>query len=617
MPDVMPGVLAVMWPIALFVWVSAASIFPTLQTATSEGPPVELRVVVQDRSGRLLTDVEPDEFELELNGRTQRIDRVAFVDMTAAHTRLSRLFFIVFDEPHLTPASLKRAQSAANALVARQFHQGDLAGVYADGQLVGDRLMTDRDAVSRAIKRAHVAPRVDDAPLLEPFRPGCDPDRPVDCAPAVDRFHANAEMADDARAAGRATAMLPALIGTLTRVVGPKAVLLLSEAPMAGGSARLLDETLEAASRADARLYVFDLGASTTANGDVDRLAGESGGFVARGAGSFDGAAEQVARDADVFYVLGFRPDGAADGKARRVTVRTRRGEATVRVRQVLDPAGAPSVALPAGAVRWEALRAAPVAVETAVPVAPPAAPDVPFNAGVVVPAATSATEAMRVRPMAARSADRVDRGGWTDTNAEAGWLAYQRGDLEAARTALAAATQRPGTLTWVRYTLGTSNYALGHFGEAAADWEIVRARHPEYGPVYFDLAAAYVQLKDRGKAIAVLRAAKARWPLDAEVYNDLGTVQAAAGLTEEAIRTFQEGTQAAPNEPTTYLNLAAALDLKYTSLRRYNAEAKRYLGNDRERDDAIRMYERYIALGGPYVDQARKAIERLKTSSR
>ena len=265
----------------------------------------------------------------------------------------------------------------------------------------------------------------------------------------------------------------------------------------------------------------------------------------------------------------------------------------------------------------WEAMRAKPVVVETAAPAEAAAAPDVPIAAGVVVPAAPSASPAMRLRPMAARSADRVDSGGWTDTNAEAGWQAYQRGDLETARTALSAAAMRPGALTWVRYALGTSNYALGRFSEAAADWETVRTRHPEYAPVYFDLADAYVQLKDRAKAIAVLRAAKERWPLDAEVYNDLGTVQAAAGATDEAIRTFQEGTQVAPNEPTTYLNLAAALDLKYTSQRRYNADAKRYLGNDRDRDEAIRTYERYIALGGPYVDQARQAIERLKAASR
>jgi tetratricopeptide (TPR) repeat protein len=324
-----------------------------------------------------------------------------------------------------------------------------------------------------------------------------------------------------------------------------------------------------------------------------------------------------VARDADAFYVLGFRLDGDANGSARRVTVKTRRAGVTVRVRRVLSASGTAALALPAGAVRWEALRSAPGAVEAAAPVAPPVAPAAPFNAGVVVPAAPSSAAAMRMRPIAARSADGVESGEWTDTNAEAGWQAYQRGDLEAARTALSAATRRPGALTWVRYALGTSNYGLGRFNEAATDWEHVRLRHPEYEPVYFDLASAYVQLKDRAKALAVLRAAKERWPLDAEVYNDLGTVQAAAGATDDAIRTFQEGTQAAPNEPTTYLNLAAALDLKYTSNRRYNADAKAWLGNDRERDDAIRMYERYIALGGPYVDQARRAIDRLKTAPR
>ena len=624
MPGVMKRLLAFGWLFVFFVTLCAgpAGQTPSQAAATSERPLVELRVIVQDRSGRLLTDVEPDEFELECDGRVQQIERVAFADLGAARSRLSRTFVIVFDEPHLTPAGLKRAQTAANVLITKQFHPGDLGGVYADGQLVGNRLLTDKDALARAIKRAHVVTRVDEAPLIEPFRPGCDPDRPADCARGGadlvgDRFQANAAtIAEDTRAAGRATAMLPALIGSLARVVGPKAVLLLSEAPATGGSARLLEDTLAAAWRADARLYVFDFGASSGTNADADRLASETGGFVARGAGSFDAATDQLARDADAYYVLGFRPDRDAAGKIRRVTVKTRRAGASVRTRHVLDAVGTAAIALPAGAIRWEAVREAPLVADATPPALAPA-PDVPIAVGVVVPAGPSASPAMRMRPMAARAADRVDGGGWTDTNAEAGWQAYQRGDLEAARTALAAAAVRPGALTWVRYALGTSNYALGHFVEAAADWEIVRARHPEYEPVYFDLAAAYVQLKDRSKAIAVLRSAKERWPVDSEVYNDLGTVQASAGSTEEAIRTLQEGTQAAPNEPTTYLNLAAALDLRYTSQRRYNAEAKLWLGNDRDRDDAIRMYERYIALGGPYVDQAKKAIERLKTASR
>jgi tetratricopeptide (TPR) repeat protein len=175
----------------------------------------------------------------------------------------------------------------------------------------------------------------------------------------------------------------------------------------------------------------------------------------------------------------------------------------------------------------------------------------------------------------------------------------------------------RPGALTWVRYALGTANYALGHFGEAASDWENVRTRHPEYEPVYFDLADAYVQLKDRAKAIAVLRVAKDRWPLNPEVYNDLGTLQAAAGATDDAIRTLQEGVQVAPDEAVTFLNLARALDLRYMSQRRYNVDAKRYIGNERDREEAIRNYERYIELAGPYADEARQAVDRLNKAPR
>jgi tetratricopeptide (TPR) repeat protein len=144
-----------------------------------------------------------------------------------------------------------------------------------------------------------------------------------------------------------------------------------------------------------------------------------------------------------------------------------------------------------------------------------------------------------------------------------------------------------------------------------------VRDRHPEFEPVYFDLADAYVQMRAREKAIALLRTAQGRWPLDAEIYNDLGTVQASAGSLDDAIKTFEEAVRVVPDESITYLNLAHALELRYVKQVHYIRELKKYLWNERDRDGAIKNYEHYLDLGGPYADRAREGLERVKTAPR
>src|SRR4030095_5878717 len=112
------------------------------------------------------------------------------------------------------------------------------------------------------------------------------------------------------------------------------------------------------------------------------------------------------------------------------------------------------------------------------------------------------------------------------DTDATAGWEAYQRGDVETARERLAVAATRSGADAWVYYTLGMSDYALRRFREAAVAWEHVRSAAPDFEPVYFDLVDAYLQQKEHDAAIRTARAALARWPRDPELSNALGVVQ-------------------------------------------------------------------------------------------
>src|SRR4029077_12624476 len=181
---------------------------------------------------------------------------------------------------------------------------------------------------------------------------------------------------------------------------------------------------------------------------------------------------------------------------------------------------------------------------------APAAAPSsAPITVGTVVAAPSTDPGVLHVRPLTEAGLMTLAGGDWSEAGARAGWEAYQRGDLESARTALAPIAARSTAPSWVRYVLGQADYALGHSREAAVAWERVRSRQPQFQPVYLDLADDYVKLNDRRKALDVLRAARQRWPKDGDVRNALGVTEAGGGALDDAIKTFGEAIAAAPNE--------------------------------------------------------------------
>jgi tetratricopeptide (TPR) repeat protein len=206
--------------------------------------------------------------------------------------------------------------------------------------------------------------------------------------------------------------------------------------------------------------------------------------------------------------------------------------------------------------------------------------------------------------------------GDWSEAGARAGWEAYQRGDLESARMALAPIAARSTSPSWVRYVLGQADYALGNFKEAADAWERVRARQPQFQPVYLDLADDYVKLNERGKSLDVLRAARQRWPKDGDILNALGVIEAGGGKLDDAIKVFHEAIALAPNETITYLNLAKALEMVYVQKRRNSAllRWKMGLADQRLYEEAIATYRQYLATNGPYADLAREGLARLES---
>jgi len=221
----------------------------------------------------------------------------------------------------------------------------------------------------------------------------------------------------------------------------------------------------------------------------------------------------------------------------------------------------------------------------------------------------------MRLRPDAEATAKALagEDLSRTDALSTDGWSAFQRGDVEAALGPLTRAAAQPNVRPWVLYVLGLSHAALNQPKDAIAAWERVRAAAPEFPPVYLDLAATYGHIGELTSALAVLRDAEARWPNDADVLNAVGVILIRRGVLDDAIKAFEKAAASAPDDPVAYLNLGRAYEMRYVRGRRYVESQQRWVAPEGDRQKAIQHFERYIALKGPYADQATDAISRLK----
>jgi tetratricopeptide (TPR) repeat protein len=200
--------------------------------------------------------------------------------------------------------------------------------------------------------------------------------------------------------------------------------------------------------------------------------------------------------------------------------------------------------------------------------------------------------------------------------DASLGWAAYQRGDVETASAYLAKAAAGDQAPAWVHYALGLSHFALQHYPDAGGAWERVRAAAPEFEPVYFNLADAYMLQHKESNAIAVLREAERRWPNDPEIYNAVGVLQIRRNAVDAAIESFLRAIKAAPGDALAYFNVARAYQMRWARAQRYDKTMERWIGGDDDRKKAAENYQKYIELGGPYVQQARDALEALNWRS-
>lgn len=462
--------------------------------------------------------------------------------------------------------------------------------------------------------------------------------------------------------AARTIKTLLGLLNGLGRVPGRKTVVFMTDGFWVEESWGELRSIVALAARANVRFYSIDAqglkrgsdttslsqmnpmetageiptGAYNTIEDGPNSIAWDTGGYYIRKTNDFKGAFSEIAADTSTYYVLGYTPVSREfDGKFRQIKVNVTRDGVTVRARKgylavaAAAPPGAKAPGLqqkeppetrPAEAPELRAAAGdppgakAPGLQQKEPPESRPAETPGLHPAGTAVaaplrePVTLRPDSGGRVRELASAS----PATGPAARLASQGWDLYGKGDLEGAERLLAKAAA-DGAPPWVSYALGFAQVGLKRPAEALRAWERVRETVPEFEPVYLDLADVYLQLDDGDRAVATLRAAEKRWPGDADVLNALGTIQVRRNALGDAVETFERAAKANPEDPLAFFNLGRTYELRYFAMRRFSRPSSRWVDNPEFLNKAIENYEVCAQLGGPYVEDARAAIDRLR----
>jgi VWFA-related protein len=464
------------------------------------------------------------------------------------------------------------------------------------------------------------------------------------------------------RSALTALQTLQGLVSGLGKMPGVKQVVLFSEGYFIDQAQSRLKEVVGRAAQSNVRISSLDasglnrnaigqdfLSATPTrtpgdfATVDVSSdvltsLAHDTGGMFVKNQNNLAPALETIAQQASTYYVIGYAPASAPDGAYRTIDVSVGRTGVSVRSRHGYLAAATPAPTAPSAGT----ITAAPSALASAAPTPvststapvdpnPPAAAVAPPPTSPTTPSSTSAptsataaSAAAKLRPGGADHVAALAAGAGAPTPAAAkaaqlaneGWDFYSKGDIEHARDRLAESVATAAAPTWAGYALGFSEFALTHYDAAVTAWETVRSRQPEFEPVYFDLADAYLNLGKTSDTVAVLRDAIRRWPNDPEGHNALGVTLVRRGAIDDAINEFHEATLVAPGSSLGFFNLGRGLQLRYSQAQQ-NASRSNLAGirsiDDADRQKAIDAFTRYIQLGGPFEKDARDSIAALQ----
>jgi tetratricopeptide (TPR) repeat protein len=360
---------------------------------------------------------------------------------------------------------------------------------------------------------------------------------------------------------------------------------------------------------------------SNDANADVlTSLALDTGGDRIFNYNNFREPIDRLARETSTYYVLGYRPAKAFDDSYRKLEVTVRRPDVVVRARRGylatrsavapaapeeasgVTPSPTPSMSgLPIGT----AIDALPLAMGKSGIMGAPRRPD---ESGLI-----SRPDSVDLVTVLASSGSKAGRNATPEATqlARDGWQLYAKGHVEEAREKLARAAAASPDAAWIQYAFGQAEFALQHLDAAIQAFDRVRHDLPDYEPVYFDLADSYIQQHRQSDALTVLREAERRWPQDAETHLAAGCVLVARAAFDDAVDAFNKAIAAAPNDGLGYFNLGRAYHFLFLRILRStssNPTATTMLA-DRNRERAIEAYKKYLAIGGPFEQQARDAL--------
>jgi VWFA-related protein len=284
---------------------------------------VEVDTIVTDGNGRFVDGLTADDFEVDEDGKPQKIERIYLVagssvravgslptspagsdSLVAPSTPAApqRVFVLVFDQEHLQEGPFKRIRDAAVSFLTSEFRPGDVGGVVVGGTMVGNQLTSDRETLLRAIRDAKPSaaktsrrlellewPRLnseaeairialanDREVLAQAVRRACQDDPQVCTKVSPEPMvmeKARSIVADMRPGAARTVAALQALASGLGRLPGRKTIVLMTEGFFIEESWADLRRIVGAAARSNVRIYSLDArGLDTRQTNDLRQL---------------------------------------------------------------------------------------------------------------------------------------------------------------------------------------------------------------------------------------------------------------------------------------------------------------------------------------------------------
>ena len=333
---------------------------------------VEVGVTVRDRRGDTAGGFHPNDFGLLDNGKRQTIT-VFSEQRTAAASRTAeapapRTIALYFDDTHTSTYALAQAKTAAAKLIGQLLRGADRAGLFTDSGEVTQDFTGDRTVLLEALARVRLHPRrggqsLSVCPPVTPYEayavshhldeeartrlvreaiPCNCPAGDAECVemqPAVVQ-RLTETLWDQYRGYSAASLeVLSVVVRHLATMAGTRVLLILSPgfvtADMDQRKSAIFDAALRALitvnavnpSGLESAVRLRALGQKQTMSEFMSAAAQATGGIFVENRNNIADEVGRLVAPPQVSYVLGFTPQGPADGKLHTLKVRLKNGD--------------------------------------------------------------------------------------------------------------------------------------------------------------------------------------------------------------------------------------------------------------------------------------------------